>query len=99
MSERRERRRLHARARSLGVPIEQVVRRRPAPKPVRGPAEPSWPATAVPDRDDTRVEASQARAVLPVRCCVVTQTREVLPGGTVVMLSRHAVGCEVWSAR
>jgi hypothetical protein len=61
--------------------------------------EPAWPTTAVPDRDEPRVEARQERAVPRVRCCAVTQTREVLAGGTVVMLSRHAVGCEVWSAR
>ena len=108
MSERRDRRRLHARARALGVPIEQAVRR-PAPpeRPLRAPAEPSWPRTRQPEREPRtwqpeREEAHAAPQPLPPSsgpCCAVTRDREVLDGGTVVLLTRHATGCPVWSAR
>ena len=97
MSERRDRRRLHARARALGVPLEQA-RRHPAPRPTRPapPAEPAWPRTELPDRDEDRPPQP---VWAPSRCCPVTQTREVLAGGTVVMLTAHATGCPVWTAR
>ena len=100
MSERRDRRRLHARARALGVPIEQA-RRHPVPQPTRRPlpAEPAWPRTALPDRDEDRTGTGPQQMWAPARCCAVTQTREVLAGGTVVMLTIHAAGCTVWTAR
>lgn len=99
MSERRERRRLHARARALGVPVEKIGRREaPQRRPVRLP-ELAWPRTALPDRDDIRVPAQDVRPVPPVVCCTVTRVRQVLDGGTVVMLTRHTVDCPVWSAR
>ncbi|MDH6108508.1 hypothetical protein P3T36_003848 [Kitasatospora sp. MAP12-15] len=115
MSERRDRRRLHARARALGVPIEQAVRR-PAPtRPARLPAAPDWPRTEMPERnernkwdernewderDDARAPTRQLLAAPPAAvCCTVTRTREVLDGGTVVLLTRHSVDCPVWSAR
>ncbi|WP_035791838.1 hypothetical protein [Kitasatospora mediocidica] len=112
MSERRDRRRLHARARALGVPIEQAVRR-PTARPARAerlPARPQWPRTELPDRDvddalpdrdvdDVDVPVRQALPPSPARCCAVTRTREITDGGTVVLLTRHAVDCPVWSAR
>jgi len=99
MSERRDRRRLHARARALGVPIEQAVRR-PAPpqRPARALPEPSWPRTALPDRDEPRPDQLPVPAA-PVVCCTPTRHRQVLDGGTVVLLTQHATGCSVWSAR
>ncbi|MDH6580643.1 hypothetical protein [Kitasatospora sp. MAP5-34] len=99
MSERRDRRRLHARARALGVPVEQVGRR-PAPSlPVRLLAEPAWPHTALPDRDDTGTIAWQVMQAAPVGCCAVTRARQVLDGGAVVILARHEITCPIWSAR
>ena len=99
MSERRDRRRLHARARALGVPIEQAGRW-PAPpqRPARAVPEPSWPRTSLPDRDETRATPPQLPPA-PIVCCTVTRDRQVLDGGTVVQLTRHAAGCPVWSAR
>ncbi|MHA6757692.1 hypothetical protein [Streptacidiphilus sp. PAMC 29251] len=109
MSERRDRRRLHARARALGVPIEQARRHpvhQPRPQP---PAEPAWPRTELPDRDEDRLSAelpdrdeyrpAPQEAWAPAECCTVTRTRQVLAGGTVVMLTVHAAGCTVWTAR
>jgi len=99
MSERRDRRRLHARARALGVPIEQAGRW-PAPpqRPTRALPEPSWPRTRLPDRDETRATPPPLTPA-PIVCCTVTRDRQVLDGGTVVQLTRHAAGCPVWSAR
>lgn len=57
MSERRNRRRLHARARALGVPVDSVPRRgTPKQRTGRPLAAPSWDAprwqdTESPDRD------------------------------------------------
>ncbi|GAA1236706.1 hypothetical protein GCM10009665_28570 [Kitasatospora nipponensis] len=98
MSERRDRRRLHARARALGVPLEQAVRRAPS-RTTRPVIRPDWPETTLPERDITRSEARQTRPPAAALCCVVTRTREVLDGGTVVLLTRHATDCPVWSAR
>ncbi len=100
MSERRDRRRLHARARALGVPIEQAARRpTPQHRAPRLPQEPSWPRTELPDRDDTYAATRPAPAAAPTDCCTVTHDRHVLDGGTVIMLTRHTTGCPVWSAR
>ena len=107
MSERRDRRRLHARARALGVPIEQAVRRHAPPRrPTRPAPEPSWPRTALPDRDEPLPHRDEPHAAAlpvaspaPVDCCAATRHRQVLAGGTVVLLTRHATGCPVWSAR
>src|SRR4051794_21945914 len=98
MSERREQRRLHARARTLGVPIEQARRRR-APRSPREPlpVEPAWPRTELPERDEAVPGPEQMR--VRFECCAATRTREVLAGGTVVMLTVHAPGCAVWAAR
>ncbi|QMU78104.1 hypothetical protein GXW83_22800 [Streptacidiphilus sp. PB12-B1b] len=99
MSERRERRRLHARARALGVPLEQAVRR-PAPpqRPTRALPEPSRPHTTLPDRDRPRATPPPLPPA-PIACCTVTRARQVLDGGTVVHLTRHAPDCPIWSAR
>jgi hypothetical protein len=57
MSERRNRRRLHARARALGIPIDQVPRRgAPVERPGRSFSTPSgdvprWRDSETPDRD------------------------------------------------
>lgn len=99
MSERRDRRRLHARARALGVPIEQARRRAaPASRPGRPVAEPAWPRTALPDRDEPSATRS-APPVPAVACCTVTRDRQVTDGGTVVLLTRHTTDCPIWSAR
>ena len=99
MSERREQRRLHARARALGVPVEQAVRRpAPARRPPRALPEPSWPSTRLPDREEPR-DTPPPSASAPVVCCAATRDRRVLDGGTVVLLTRHATACPVWSAR
>jgi hypothetical protein len=134
MSERRDRRRLHARARALGVPIEQAVRRHaPRQRPARQQPEPIWPRTALPDRDEPlsaapygaapdrdgldrdgldrdeldrdELDATAPHNAVPVTtpasvvCCAATRHRQVLDGGTIVMLTRHAGDCPVWSAR
>ncbi|MDH6578530.1 hypothetical protein [Kitasatospora sp. MAP5-34] len=100
MSERRDRRRLHARARALGIPVEQVDRRAaPRHRPVRPLPEPAWPRTELPDRDDTRVTTQPVRSASPAFCCPITHDRQVLDGGTVMLLTRHTAGCPVWSAR
>lgn len=98
MSERRDRRRLHARARALGVPVGQVGRRISLRRPGPPLVEPAWPRTAVPDRDEAPVVA---RAMPPalVACCTVSRDRQVTDGGTVVMLTRHTADCPIWSAR
>jgi hypothetical protein len=115
MSERRNRRRLHARARALGVPIEQVPRRGvPRERPRRsfstssGDA-PQWRDTETPDRDlpalrddtdDLRGrDGFGPRRSQSVSCCEVVLTRRVMDGGTVVMLSTHRAECPIWSPR
>ncbi|MFI9329299.1 hypothetical protein ACIGZJ_17355 [Kitasatospora sp. NPDC052868] len=98
MSERRDRRRLHARARALGVPIEQAGRRASLRRPARPVAQPAWPRTSMPDRDEAPA-AVQAMPAVPVACCTVTRDRQVTDGGTVVVLTRHTADCPVWSAR
>lgn len=65
---------------------------------MRALPDPSWPRTQQPDREEPRV----APRPLPPSsglCCAVTRDRQVLDGGTVVLLTRHAIGCPVWSAR
>jgi hypothetical protein len=136
MSERRNRRRLHARARALGVPVEQVPRRGTrAERPGRSPSASSWDGprwrdTETPDRDlpDLRDEVDHpgdlydvqdVQDVYAVRerqdsrgrdgfaprpsrragCCTVVLTREVMDGGTIVMLSTHSADCPLWSSR
>lgn len=59
--------------------------------------EPAWPVTVLPDRDEDRPAPQHVRA--PSLCCAVTRTREILAGGTVVMLTVHAADCRVWTAR
>ncbi|MFJ1707530.1 hypothetical protein [Kitasatospora sp. NPDC088346] len=110
MSERRDRRRLHARARALGVSVERVPRRgtpegrraRPFAVPLTGPVTPPardtpyWPRTEAPDRYEP-AEALVAARPRTASCCEVVLTREVMDGGTVVMLSSHTALCPVWS--
>lgn len=98
MSERRDRRRLHARARALGVPIGQARRRVPPRRPGPPVVEPAWPRTAVPDRDEAPAVV-RATLPVPVECCSASRDRQVTDGGTVVMLTRHTADCPVWSAR
>lgn len=98
MSERRDRRRLHARARALGVPVDQVGRRTPPKhRPMRPVPQLTWPDTALPDRDDARVPAQPVRSAQSTLCCPVTHDRRVMDGGTVILLTRHAPHCPVWS--
>ncbi|PYC76823.1 hypothetical protein C7C46_21840 [Streptomyces tateyamensis] len=115
MSERRNRRRLHARARSLGVPVDQVPRRG-TPRERSGRSistlsgdAPRWQDTETPDRDlpllqDDPNDRSGLEGFVPrrprtVSCCEVVLTRKVTEGGTVVMLTTHRVECPVWSSR
>ncbi|WP_406192419.1 hypothetical protein OH807_00895 [Kitasatospora sp. NBC_01560] len=98
MSERRDRRRLHARARALGVPVEQARRRTSLRRPAPPTAEPAWPQTALPDRDEAPA-AFRALPPAPVMCCTVSRDRHVTDGGTVVFLTLHTPDCPIWSAR
>ncbi|MFC6599310.1 hypothetical protein [Kitasatospora paranensis] len=132
MSERRNRRRLHARARALGVPVEQVPRRGTRDeRPGRSLSAPSWDGprwrdTETPDRDlpDLRDDLGHPGDVdhpghledvrgrydrrdregfgpRPSRragCCEVVLTREVMDGGTIIMLSTHSAECPLWSS-
>lgn len=60
-------------------------------------AEPAWPPTVAPHRGE---DSSGPQPVWsPPTCCRATRTREVLAGGTVVMLTVHESGCTVWAAR
>ncbi len=98
MSERRDRRRLHARARALGVSVDQVGRRNSPRRHGLPVAEPAWPRTAVPDRDEAPVIV-RATPPEPAVCCTVSLERQFTDGGTVVMLTRHTADCPIWSAR
>lgn len=73
--------------------------RSPAPAPARRPLppDPAWPRTVLPDRDQEPTAPLSVPA--PSHCCAATRTREILAGGTVVMLTVHATGCAVWTAR
>ncbi|CAN3977532.1 hypothetical protein KPATCC21470_0155 [Kitasatospora purpeofusca] len=98
MSERRDRRRLHARARALGVPVGQARRRVPPRRPGPTVVEPAWPRTEMPDRDEAPAIV-RAMSPEPVSCCTVSRDRQLTDGGTVVMMTRHTADCPVWSAR
>ncbi|MER8184477.1 hypothetical protein [Kitasatospora sp. NPDC094015] len=98
MSERRDRRRLHARARALGVPIEQAARRTFVRRPERPLEQPTWWGTDLPDRDEAPAVV-RAAALSSMTCCTVVHDRQLSDGGTVVMVTRHAATCPIWSAR
>ncbi|GAA1992654.1 hypothetical protein [Kitasatospora viridis] len=115
MSERRNRRRLHARARALGVPLEQVPRRGgPSRRPDRSSAAPftdtpRWADTWTPYREPAASQDDDARWDDPTdfephrshtpRCCETVLTRKLTDGGTVVMLTTHQAECPIWSTR
>ncbi len=100
MSVRRSHRR--GRSRPLGLSVDLLkpwapLQDRPT-RPVPGPAR---PRTAPPVVRGT-VETGKGWEDVPVTvagCCAAVRRRDVREGGGVIVWTRHAAGCPVWSVR
>lgn len=91
---------------TLRLSADQAGRHITVPQPARpAPATATGPVPKPPVASPSRPEAAPARrmpALVPAArrgCCQAVRSRQVMEGGGILLLTRHAVDCPVWSTR